>query len=81
MLSYRLFNISFINPEIQAYRTEENGKEFRSIIARRGKIFDRNRITLAESNEAYSLYANPKVLKDPEVFANVVSPIIGMDEN
>lgn len=81
MLSYRLFNISFINPEIQAYRKEENAREYRSILARRGKIFDRNSITLAESNEAFSLYANPRVLKDPEVFANIISPIIGMSEN
>lgn len=81
MLSYRLFNISFINPEIQAYRKEENAKEYRTILARRGKIFDRNGVTLAESNEAYSLYVNPRVMKDPEVFANIISPIIGMSES
>lgn len=80
-LCYRLINISFINPSIQAYRKEEDGKDFRAILSRRGKIFDRNGITLAESNEAYSLYVNPRVMKDPEVFANIISPIIGMDEN
>jgi stage V sporulation protein D (sporulation-specific penicillin-binding protein) len=81
LLSYRLISISLINQDIRASISESSEEqEFRPIFASRGKIFDRNMVTLAESNEAYSLYVNPRLMKDPEVFANIVSPIIGMEE-
>lgn len=78
-LSIRLVNLSLFNNDIKASISE--GKDYRPIFAKRGKIYDRNMITLAESNEAYSLYVNPKLMRDPEVFANIVSPIINMDES
>ena len=80
LISYRLLDISLFNRQIQSRLKEEISKDMRTINSKRGNIIDRKGIIMAESTEAFSLYANPKMMKDPEVFANIVSPIINMDE-
>lgn len=50
------------------------------VYARRGDIQDTNGQTLAMSATAYIVSVNPAKVKDPESFAGVVAPILGLSE-
>ncbi len=47
----------------------------------RGAILDRNGLRLAMSLPASSVYVNPLLLKDPEMQARILAPILDLDPN
>ncbi|MDI6799321.1 MAG: penicillin-binding protein 2 [Actinomycetota bacterium] len=78
---FRLFDIQVV----QAKKFEELAKSQRvrtvSITGKRGDIFDRNGNLLATSIEAFTIYANPLLIKDPKTTASKLTSIINLDEN
>jgi cell division protein FtsI/penicillin-binding protein 2 len=50
-----------------------------TVPARRGTITDRNGQELAVSEESSSVYANPRLIKDPSSVAGQLSPLVGVD--
>lgn len=79
-LSWGLLKLSLFSPNVKQYVQSKDPETVKTILAKRGQILDRNGIILAESVDAYSLYANPQALKDPEMFAAQVSSIVGVPE-
>lgn len=47
--------------------------------ARRGAIFDRTMAPLAVSTEARAIYANPRLVEDPDGVAALLSPLLDVD--
>jgi cell division protein FtsI (penicillin-binding protein 3) len=51
-----------------------------TVPATRGTITDRHGVELAVSEEATTVYANPRLIKDPQRVATRLAPLIGRDE-
>ncbi len=77
---FALLQVSLFNPVVKLYVQGADPETVRTILARRGQILDRNGNILAESVDAHSLWVNPRALKDPEMFASLVGPIIEIPE-
>jgi cell division protein FtsI (penicillin-binding protein 3) len=57
-----------------------HGKQFNTVVdltPRRGLVLDRNGVELAASVTAYSLYADPSLIKTPRRFAFKLAPLLG----
>ncbi len=52
-----------------------------AVYARRGRILDTNGNTLVMSATAYVVNANPQKIEDPQTFAALVSPVLGISED
>jgi cell division protein FtsI (penicillin-binding protein 3) len=50
------------------------------LAAERGSVFDRNGHDLATSVPQQTVWANPRVVKDPAAYAAQLAPIVGADE-
>jgi cell division protein FtsI (penicillin-binding protein 3) len=50
------------------------------LAAERGSVFDRNGHDLAVSVPQQTVWANPRVVKDPAAYAAELAPIVGVDE-
>ncbi|HYV60702.1 MAG TPA: penicillin-binding protein 2 [Acidimicrobiia bacterium] len=50
------------------------------LAAERGSVFDRNGHDLAASVPQQTVWANPRVVKDPAAYAAKLAPVIGVDE-
>ena len=50
------------------------------LAAERGSVFDRNGHDLAASVPQQTVWANPRVVKDPAAYAAQLAPIVGIDE-
>lgn len=50
------------------------------LAAERGSVFDRNGHDLAASVPQQTVWANPRVVKDPAAYAAQLAPIVGVDE-
>ena len=50
-----------------------------SLAAERGSIFDRNGHDLALSVPQHTIYADPRVVKDPSMYARKLAPIVHVD--
>ncbi len=78
---FRLFDIQVV----QAKKFEEMAKSQRvrrvTINGKRGDIFDRNGNLLATNIKAYTIYANPLVIKDPKSTAKKLAPIVNQSES
>jgi cell division protein FtsI (penicillin-binding protein 3) len=51
-----------------------------NLAAERGSVFDRNGHDLASSVPQQTVWANPRVVKDPAAYAAQLAPIVGGDE-
>ncbi len=78
---YKLISVQYIYAS--KYKDEasyQHTKEF-SVSSKRGKILDRNNLELAVSLIEKTIYANPKLVLDPEKEASVLSEILDIDYN
>ena len=50
-----------------------------TLAAERGSIFDRNGNDLALSVARSSVWADPRLIKDPAAYAATLAPIVGVD--
>src|SRR5262249_31581178 len=50
------------------------------LAAERGSVFDRNGHDLAASVPQQTVWANPRVVKDPAAYAAQLAPVVGVDE-
>lgn len=76
LLIGRLFWIQCIDGEKLKHEAERYHQRTISIQPRRGAIYDRNHTSLAISTKAYSLFGDPKLIKEPESVALSLSSII-----
>jgi cell division protein FtsI (penicillin-binding protein 3) len=51
-----------------------------TLAAQRGSIFDRHGRDLALSVDAPTVWANPRVVRDPKYYAAQLAPVVGVDE-
>lgn len=79
-LIYRLFSLQCIQHD--KYEGKYTAQQISScnIMAKRGNIYDRNFQPLAVRIQSYSLYADPSNIKDWNLAAQYLSPILGMTE-
>jgi cell division protein FtsI (penicillin-binding protein 3) len=65
------------------YRTMALDQRLRTIPepAARGSIFDRNGRDLALSVDRSTVYADPRLVTDPAMYASKLSPVVGVDTN
>jgi cell division protein FtsI (penicillin-binding protein 3) len=50
------------------------------LAAERGSVFDRNGYDIAVSVPQQTVWANPRVVKDPEGYARQLAPVVGVEE-
>ncbi len=62
------------------YRALDQWTRELPIIARRGKITDRNGVVLADNHTAYTVYARSNAVKDKATAATLLSGALGVDE-
>ena len=81
VLGARLFDIQVSQKD----KYQEVGLAQRSqsvvIPSERGSIFDRNGNALAVSVERMSIWADPRVIKNPDAYARKLAPILGVEFN
>ena len=76
----RLGWVQLVDGKIWSERAREQLQESRVLQTPRGSIYDRNGKELAISHMAKSLYANPRVIKDPDQLAKTLAPLLQMNE-
>jgi len=76
---FRLFALQVV--EGNEYREKANMVRFRmeDLLPTRGRIFDRNGEVLARDTEVISVYGIPRMVENPEVAAQKIAPILGLD--
>ncbi len=57
------------------------GEKEKTVLPRRGDIYDSTGVLLATSIEKYSLFANPSHVKNVTEIASLISPVIGIPES
>jgi stage V sporulation protein D (sporulation-specific penicillin-binding protein) len=79
ILILRLFSLQVLQSEtlsrIGAQQWTRNG----TVTARRGAIYDRNGRLLAQSTTAYIVCANPRLVKNPQAFAQAMADLLQLD--
>ncbi len=79
VVGLRLFGLQVLNHRF--YREEVISRlALSELVASRGEIFDRNGEVLAKDIETLSIYACPKIIRNPEEVASCLSPILSLDE-
>ncbi|HWR31794.1 MAG TPA: penicillin-binding transpeptidase domain-containing protein [Negativicutes bacterium] len=81
LLAVRLAWVQLVDGRLWSERAREQLQESRSLQTARGAIYDRGGKELAISHMAKSLYANPREVKDPDVLAKKLAPLLQMDES
>jgi len=79
LLAVRLAWVQLVDGRLWSERAREQLQESRSLQTARGAIYDRGGKELAISHMAKSLYANPREVKDPDVLAKQLAPLLQMD--
>lgn len=77
-LTARIAWIQLGEGERLSARVQDQLRENRIIQSPRGTIYDRTGRELAVSSMSKSLYANPREIKDADMLAELLAPIIGM---
>lgn len=80
-LCIRLFSLQILQAEELQLRAQSQWTSESIIEPNRGKIYDRNGNILAQSATAYTLSASPRQIVDADAAAEVLSPIIDMEES
>ena len=62
------------------YRALDQWTRELPIVAKRGKITDRNGVVLADNSTAYTVFARPNAMKDKAQSATLLSNALGIDE-
>jgi len=81
LLAVRLAWVQLVDGRLWSERAREQLQESRSLQTARGAIYDRGGKELAISHMAKSLYANPREVKDPDILAKKLAPLLQMDES
>lgn len=81
VLCVRLFSLQILQAEKLQLRAQSQWTSESIIEPTRGKIYDRNGKILAQSATAYTLSASPRQIKDAASVAEVIAPIIDMEES
>lgn len=79
-LSARLFYLQCIAAEELQRRAQAQWTSESTIRPIRGMILDRNGAVLAQSATAYTVCASPRQVKDPIRFAELLAPVLDMEE-
>ncbi len=81
VLGARLFDIQVSQKD--QYQEVGLAQRSQSVIipSERGSIFDRNGNALAVSVERMSVWADPRVIKNPDAYARKLAPILGVEFN
>jgi len=79
LLAVRLAWVQLVDGRLWSERAREQLQESRSLQTARGAIYDRGGKELAISHMAKSLYANPREVKDPDILAKQLAPLLQMD--
>jgi len=79
-LAYRVADLQLLNSD--RYKAMALDQRLRTIplAAARGSIFDRNGRDLAISVERPSVWADPKIVSDPAMYASRLAPVVGVDQ-
>ena len=77
----RGFWIQGIQSHRYAQLAHRQHQETRQIPAGRGTIFDRTGVQLAIGEQATTVYADPRQVRDPRAVASAASRILGVDAN
>lgn len=80
-LCARLFHLQVIEAESLQIRAQAQWTSESTIQPSRGRILDRNGAVLAQSATAYTLSVSPRQVKDAKRMAQILAPILEMDEN
>ena len=80
VLVARLFYLQIVAAEELQTRAQSQWTSESTIAPARGTIYDRNGKTIAMSATAYIASVSPRIVKNPERFAQILSPILDMSE-
>jgi cell division protein FtsI (penicillin-binding protein 3) len=75
---FRAFQLQILPSEQVARLAKRQLHSRIEIVGRRGILRDRNGRELAVSTNSVSLFANPKILKEPRKAANALGPVLGL---
>ena len=79
VLGVRLFDLQILQARSLQTRAQAQWTSESSIRPTRGRILDRNGTVLAQSATAYTLCASPRLVRDAQALAHMLSPVIGLD--
>ncbi len=80
LLCGRFFYVQVLWSEELGYRALDQWTRELPIVAERGKITDRNGVTLADNQAAYTVYARSNAVKDKEKTATLLAGALGQEE-
>lgn len=80
VLAGQLFNLQVLRAEELQGRAQAQWTSESVIAPTRGSILDRNGAVLAMSATAYIASVSPRQVKDAELFAETLAPVLDMDE-
>ncbi len=80
LLCGRFFYVQVLWSEELNYRALDQWTRELPIVAERGKITDRNGVTLADNQAAYTVYARSNAVKDKEKAATLLAGALGKEE-
>ena len=76
----RFFYVQVIWQEELNYRALDQWTRELPIVARRGKITDRNGVVLADNTSAYTVFARSNAVKDKETTAKILAQTLALEE-
>ena len=80
VLCARLFELQILQAQALQTRAQSQWTSESTIQPTRGRIYDRNGAVLAQSATAYTLSVSPRQVRDAQKLAQVIAPIIDVDE-
>ena len=81
LLGARFLYVQVLWSEELGYRALDQWTRELPIVAKRGKITDRNGVVLADNSTAYTVFARSNAIKDKATTASLLSKALGVDED